>query len=68
MRNVNLVVGGQRLGEALTWAYPKGVALGHFKTPVYSMMVSDVTDGGQAVSREFPTTGWRCTPRSAASR
>lgn len=67
MRKVNLVVGGRRIGEALTWAYPNGRALGYFKTPVYEMSVNGVNGAGQTISRHFNVLRFGVQSKDGAS-
>lgn len=53
MRKVRLNVGGTPIGQAKTWAYPKGEALGLFSIPSYRMSVSGTDDRGRAVLEQF---------------
>lgn len=69
MRKVNLTVGKERLGEALTWAYPKGRDLGMFKTPIYGMRVEGTDTAGKAVTERFRVLrfGVHCTDGKTAT-
>lgn len=53
MRQINLVVGNRKIGEAYTWAYPAGKNLGVFVIPTYSMKVSGWLDDGKRSERTF---------------
>jgi hypothetical protein len=54
MRSVMLTVGGMKIREAQTWAYPRGAALGTYLIPVYTLTVEGQNSGGEAVKRTFP--------------
>jgi len=54
MRNVTLTVGGTPIGEAKTWAYPRGATLGKFLIPVYNLTVVGTDSGARPVTKTFP--------------
>lgn len=53
MRKIRLTVGGTVIGQAKTWAYPKGDKLGYFSIPTYRMLVAGADDRGRAVQEHF---------------
>lgn len=53
MRAIVLTVGNVAVRDQVTWAYPNGQALGHFRTPVYHMTVAGTNAKGAASKRTF---------------
>ena len=53
MRRVIITVGGTPVGEAKTWAYPKGQLLGTYFVPIYKLTIRGTDDKGQAVREQF---------------
>ena len=53
MRNVLMTVGGEAIGKAKTWAYPKGEGLGRFWIPTYELTVAGKGADGASKSRSF---------------
>ncbi|CAM2005242.1 hypothetical protein [Acanthopleuribacter pedis] len=53
MRPIKLTMTNVIVGEALTWAYPDGHALGHFLIPTYRLTVAGSDDLGKKAERHF---------------
>jgi hypothetical protein len=53
VRSVALTVGGTAIGEARTWAYPNGFALGEFLIPIYKLTVAGTDNDGKPMSEAF---------------
>jgi len=53
MRPVKLIVGGKAIGEARTWAYPAGYALGDFLISTYQLAVAGQNADGRPARENF---------------
>ena len=53
LRRVKMLVGGDPVGQVVTWAYPNGEGLGYFLIPNYRLTVSGTDAVGKAVSETF---------------
>jgi len=53
MRQINMLVGSNKIGTALTWAYPNGQSLGVYTIPTYSLTVTGTMDSGKKTKKDF---------------
>jgi hypothetical protein len=63
MRSVTLTVGGLPIGEGVTWAYPKGLQLGLFITPIYQLTVAGTDSNARPVTQIFRVYRFRRSVR-----
>lgn len=53
LRSIGLVVGSTPIGQAVTWAYPKGSKAKYYWIPTYGLEVTGTDDTHKSVKRSF---------------
>lgn len=68
MRKVKLVVGNNKIGHALTWAYPEGdVSIRTYLIPTYHLTVSGIDSVGKRKERKFEVIRFGVQQKSLTS-